>query len=112
MLPYMADPERQAKKFKQQMSHKIKMFRFSNRTKVVAGEEFTAEQFFSEKQEQASSLGRLSHSKPLKTDDFRARASEHSEQRRQNLKETQHFLKENFKFGQQYLEDKLKQSPL
>ena len=52
MLPYYAVPYRHTKKFKNQMAHHLRFFRFSNRTHIEKSEELKIEDFFQEYKEQ------------------------------------------------------------
>ena len=102
----MADPEKKPKKFLQQLEHKLKVFRFSQRTKIQAGHQLTAEEYFAPG-EQASDQVRphlLTHSKPFKS-------APTSEVPTQNQTETENFLRDHFKLARDYLVDKLERAP-
>lgn len=47
MLPHYAEPFKKSKKFKDQMSHHLKYFRFSNRTHIEMKHDLTEDEFFS-----------------------------------------------------------------
>jgi len=51
MLPYYAVPYKQSKKFKNQMSHHLRYFRFSNRTQIGVDEDLDINDFFAEEKE-------------------------------------------------------------
>jgi hypothetical protein len=48
MLPFYATPYKDTKKFRNQMSHHLRYFRFSNRTKIGTNEDLKLEDYFSE----------------------------------------------------------------
>lgn len=54
MLPFYAIPYKNAKKFKNQMSHHIRYFRFSNRTQIELNEDLQMNDFFAENQTKLS----------------------------------------------------------
>lgn len=46
MLPQYPNPYKEPKKFKNQMQHHLRFFRFNHRTLVPSGKELTIEDFF------------------------------------------------------------------
>lgn len=48
LLPQHADPYKKPKKFKDEMSHQLRFFRFNHRTHIPTGRDLSIDEFFSE----------------------------------------------------------------
>jgi hypothetical protein len=77
MMPHFVDPEKKPNKFKEQLKHHLKMFRFSNRTKISTQHDLSEEDYFSPHSSSSSDkdVKRIEFSKPLREDKIRAKAS-------------------------------------
>ncbi len=74
MLPQYATPYKDPKKFKNQMQHHLRFFRFNHRTHVPTGQDLSMDEFFAE-----------THSKPKedlpKIEETKSRPQKHSVER-------------------------------
>lgn len=67
MLPFYQIPYKNAKKYKNQMSHHLRYFRFSNRTHIELKEELQMEQFFAERPDSETSEDSVRIAGPIRT---------------------------------------------
>jgi len=102
MLPRYATPYKETKKFKNQMSHHLRYFRFSNRTHIMKGEDLAMDDFFQGKEEQINEEVELLEA-PIQSREGPKRTTRSSENEDKNV------LGNMFKPGQSRAFDKEEQ---